>query len=258
MRGIVIVAGALLLVAVGCGRSEVGPWPEHDPDALESCAEILLDEPGAPSDVYWIDPDLDRGPPFEVHCDMTTAGGGWTLVAKIAASDGVDRWGWDAAAYRRGAPFGDATTLAPTDAKSAAYAEVPGTELLIVDLSRPAHVAHAYASSPRPWEAYLGSIWDSCGHAISRLPLELVDDGVDSLIGPALYFRHYDGDFPDCGAEERAMLSELPFNAGWVEVGVGITEGNAAHLDAQSSPAGAALGLGNVPQTVEDYALYVR
>jgi hypothetical protein len=189
---------------------------------------------------------------------MTTAGGGWTLVAKIAGDDRVDRWSWDADAYRRGAPFGDAVSLAPTDAKSAAYARVPGREVLIVDLGGPAHVAHAYARSPQAWGDFLGSIWGECGHLVASEPIVLVDDGRDSVIGPQLYFRHYDQYFPDCEAEERAMLSELEHNAGWVEVGVGITEGNADHRDAQSAPLGTSSRDGNVAQAVEDYAFFVR
>ncbi|MBX3101711.1 MAG: hypothetical protein KF690_04320 [Bacteroidetes bacterium] len=52
------------------------------PPYFRTCAEILADNPSAPSGTYTIDPDGCAGPiaPFSCDCDMTTDGGGWTLV----------------------------------------------------------------------------------------------------------------------------------------------------------------------------------
>ena len=51
---------------------------------LKSCKEIKEQYPSEPSGTYTIDPDGTGGvAPFEVECDMTTDGGGWTVIAHI-------------------------------------------------------------------------------------------------------------------------------------------------------------------------------
>lgn len=66
-----------------------------------SCKAALQSNPGAPSGTYTIDPTGSS--PFQVYCDMTNDGGGWTLVLKNVTNN--SDFNYSSANWTSGTPF---------------------------------------------------------------------------------------------------------------------------------------------------------
>lgn len=100
--------------APACGRAD-SPQP-----ACASCAELLATLPDTPDGPATLQP---ADAPLDTWCDMTTAGGGWTLV-------GTNAWtgAWNNDTVIDGSPFGSVSL--ETDFKSEGFASVVFADLL--------------------------------------------------------------------------------------------------------------------------------
>ena len=104
-----------------------------------SCKHLLQLAPGTASGTCTIDPDGADGPtePFAVYCDMTTAGGGWTLAGRFSNLD-AKQWVDSKSRWTGAETFGDASTLTPdSDAKSLAWSTLVADEMMFTDTNDP-------------------------------------------------------------------------------------------------------------------------
>jgi cysteine-rich repeat protein len=102
-------------------------------EVVDNCATLKAAMPTLPDGIYTIDPDGAGGDaPFDVFCDMTIGGGGWTLAA-ISSDDGQHTWTWNNKSYMANNPITFGSLNEPTqDFKGPAYNQMPFGSVLFV------------------------------------------------------------------------------------------------------------------------------
>ena len=111
------------------GNSAVAAFGLSQTCPGQSCLD-LLNYGYAGDGSYWIDPESDGSGAFEVYCDMTTSGGGWTLVLMTQESDS-STFRYDSV-YWTGSDLLNETTTDPsadTNMKNLAYNTLSFTEI---------------------------------------------------------------------------------------------------------------------------------
>jgi large repetitive protein len=94
--------------------------------AADSCEAILYDNVNAASGTYYLDPS---GTVFQTTCDMSSDGGGWTLIGSVVNPDGRS---WNSyAAFTDSSTFGTLATWTTADYKNPGWSSVVADDFLV-------------------------------------------------------------------------------------------------------------------------------
>lgn len=109
----------------------VSATPPAEPESLPASCLQAFQNGETETGLYQIDlTGGDEDDAFEVYCDMTRKGGGWTLVG-VMADDGNDYWTWNnrVVTYDGVSTTGSLSNLS-ADFQSQAWHDLPGNEVL--------------------------------------------------------------------------------------------------------------------------------
>jgi len=187
----------------------------------QACSQLPRGHPSGPAYITPISSeDGEKMPPFEVLCNMDTAGGGWTLVARVSGSDLTSMWQYGSANYWNRRVFGNCTLQggAFADCKSPAYRALIGSQVLIEKANQASvwtsggflekgaekmklesqvedheFAVHKFTDGPPlSWGQFLESLRGRCSVTISSEALELKSDGkTESVVGEQLVWGQF-------------------------------------------------------------------
>ena len=176
--------------------------------AASSCLDILNNHPNSADGIFYIDPG---GSSFEVYCDMTTDGGGWTMLLNLDTSDGHVMW-WANELWTNTTTYGDVSTPFEQDHKSSAFTNLDGTTEALL-------VVHENGS-------YVG--WKSFSKSGSGTLYEYLQGGDNTLLGNAVL----NSDTANIWSQERLVRSSTSLYANHcVATGGGCTSGSSGSPD---------------------------
>merc|ERR1711865_254436 len=99
-----------------------------------SCRQLQTAGKALTSGSYWINPN--KLIPYQVYCERTILGGGWTLVAKGKKGSQTMN-NFNTAAWRQGTTLNNVKKLTNEDALGKSYSQVPFNDVMMADLANP-------------------------------------------------------------------------------------------------------------------------
>lgn len=180
-----------------------------------TCAEVT----GADG-IYTIDPDGVGGEePYEVMCEMSTVGGGWTLIL-VTSDDGTDTWTWDNRLLLTTdtTVVGDVNTL-DADFKSPAYHDIAFGEMLFVHAPSDVWAMYPVSDGTADFGTYLASLPERvCDYELAGDGIELADGTLmtmGNLCDTDLYFNLGDHGLNLNNCQSNGYASSESYGPNW-------------------------------------------
>ncbi|MCB9745800.1 MAG: hypothetical protein H6740_24710 [Alphaproteobacteria bacterium] len=116
------------------GAADDGVLGSGQSCSADDCAAILADQSSASDGLYWLNGATNGD--FEAWCDMSTDGGGWTLIGSVVNeyhTQGANNRSWGSyAVWTDTTTFGSISGSDTTDYKGEGFVDTTGDDFLVI------------------------------------------------------------------------------------------------------------------------------